>query len=69
MDFSEDDMYLEMSSQKVLPDLIRDYITADVETGYTVWDIGHNSMVTDFEVLKKIEWSGWTLSNSIYARF
>lgn len=26
-------------------------------------------MVTDFEALKKIEWSGWSLSNSINARF
>lgn len=26
-------------------------------------------MVTDYEALKKIEWSAWSLSNSINARF
>ena len=39
LDFSEDDFYLEMCSQKLLPDLVRDYVTNDSEVGYTVWDI------------------------------
>jgi hypothetical protein len=26
-------------------------------------------MVSDYEILKKIDWSGWCLSNGIYARF
>jgi len=26
-------------------------------------------MVSDFEILKKLDWSGWCLSNAIYARF
>ncbi len=42
LDFSEDDMFLEMCSQKVLPDLVRDYESKDLEFGYTVWDIVRN---------------------------
>lgn len=42
LDFSEDDMYLEMCSQKVLPDLIRDYSQKEGDVGYTVWDIVKN---------------------------
>lgn len=26
-------------------------------------------MVNDYELLKKLDWSGWSLSNAIYARF
>ena len=26
-------------------------------------------MVSDYEILKKLDWSGWCLSNAIYARF
>jgi hypothetical protein len=37
--------------------------------GYTVWDILNNKMVNDYEVLKKIDWSGWCLSNAVNARF
>lgn len=53
----------------MLPDQVRDYSSKDIDFGYTVWDIVRNQMVTDFETLKKIEWSGWSLSNSINARF
>jgi hypothetical protein len=42
MDFSEDDMFLEMCSQKVQPDQIRDYASKDIDFGYTVWDIVRN---------------------------
>lgn len=52
-----------------MPDLVRDYESKDLEYGYTVWDIVKNQMLTDFEQLKKIDWSGWSLSNSINARF
>ena len=40
-----------------------------MEFGYTVFDITRNAMLTDYEALKKIEWAGWSLSNSINARF
>ncbi len=52
-----------------MADLIRDYISKDTDYGYTIWDIQHNQMVSDFEILKKLDWSGWSLSNAIYARF
>ena len=69
LDFSEDDMFLEMCSQKLGPDQIREYAQNEAEFGYSVWDIQHNQMVSDYEILKKLDWSGWCLSNGIYARF
>lgn len=42
LDFSEDDMFIEMCSQRVLPDQVRDYSSKDIDFGYTVWDIVRN---------------------------
>ena len=42
MDFSEDDLFLEMCSQKLLPNLVRDYFSVDSDFGFTIWDIQHN---------------------------
>lgn len=67
MDFSEDDFFLEMTSQKVLPEHIRDY--QEGEDLFVVWDIQQNQIVSDYDILKKTEWPGWSLSNSINARF
>lgn len=53
----------------MLTDQVRDYSSKDSEFGYNVWDIVRNQMLTDFESLKKVDWPGWSLSNSIYARF
>jgi len=39
MDFSEDDLFLEMCSQKIMPNVVRDYSTADALYGFTIWDI------------------------------
>ena len=67
MDFSEDDFFLEMCSQKVVPDHIRDY--SEGEDIFVVWDISQNQLVSDYDMLKKTEWVGWSLSNAINARY
>lgn len=67
MDFSDDDFFLQMCSQKVTPDHIRDF--KEGEDIFVVWDISQNQIVSDFDLLKKVDWPFWSMSSSINARY
>ena len=67
MDFSHDDLFLQMCSMKVDQEHVRDY--AGHEDIFAVWDIENNELVNDYDTLKKSDWISWTISNAIYSRF
>ena len=67
MDFSEDDLFIQMCSMRIDHEHVRDY--AGGEDIFAVWDIDNNELVNDYDQLKKSEWFSWTISNAIYARF
>lgn len=67
MDFSDDDLFLQMCSMKIDQEHVRDY--GGGEDIFAVWDIDNNELVNDYDTLKKSDWITWTVSNAIYARF
>jgi hypothetical protein len=67
MDFSDDDLFLQMVSMKINEDNVRDFEGG--EDIFAVWDIENNELVNDYDQLKKSDWISWTISNAIYARF
>jgi len=67
MDFSDNDNFLQLGSQKVTPDHIKDY--QEGEDIFVVWDILLKQIISDYEKLKGVEWPNWSLSNAINARY
>jgi uncharacterized protein with WD repeat len=70
MDFSEDDTFMQMSVQKINAEVVMDvgaYQQAD--DIYVVWNIQTNQMVTNFELLKNVQWPDWSVAPAVNARF
>lgn len=67
MDFSDDDLFLQMCSMKIDEENVRNFEGG--EDIFAVWDIENNELVNDYNQLKKSDWVSWTISNAIYARF
>ena len=67
MDFTDDDMFLQMCSMKIDQENVKDYVGG--EDIFAIWDIDNNELVNDFDSLKKSDWTTWTISNAIYSRF
>ena len=51
MDFSYDDLFLQIFSMSANLDHVRDY-TGDEEDIFAVWDIENNELVNDYNALK-----------------
>jgi antirestriction protein len=67
MDFSNDDLFLQMCSMKIDQEHVRNYVGG--EDIFAVWDIENNELVNDYDQLKRSDWVSWTVSNAIYSRF
>ena len=50
-----------------MPDHIRDLTEND--DIFVVWDISQNQIVTDYDLLKKSNWPGWSMASAINARY
>ena len=68
LDFSDNDHYLEMSSQKVAGEQRRDFQEGATQI-FIIWDIALNQIVSDLDKLRGSEWPDWSLSSSIFARY
>ena len=70
MDFSDDDLFLQLCSMKIDEDNVRNFDGGEGgDDIFAVWDIENNELVNDYNQLKKSEWISWTISNAINSRF